>query len=205
MQLPNFNCGSLIRSNICHTVLPTKAKERLVKDLEKRLDLDLDSILQSPKLRLQLSPAELDKQLLELYKNIADGPRGDVLRVLGGGQEVAFQDLFIKRRTAKYRRNQSVDQSSLSFGPFSDSMEAHDAKSPTVSQWVQQALSKNLENSAVAPNSNQNTKKSPSGQDNLKMCIRSQVVSHTRTVPFFTSRSQFCPPRSATRSSSLLI
>ena len=45
-------------------------------ELNKKLDLDIDDILESPKLRLNLSPAELDNQLLDLYKWVADGPRG---------------------------------------------------------------------------------------------------------------------------------
>ncbi|CAJ1917128.1 unnamed protein product [Cylindrotheca closterium] len=187
-------------------VLPEKVKERLISDLENRLDLDIDEILESPKLRLQLSPAELDNKLLDLYKNILNGPRGDVLRVLGGGQEVAFQDLYIKRSTSKLRKNQDVDQSSLSFGPFSDSIiEARDAKPNTASQWVQQALAKNLKSDDFATeNSKRKTKKPPKGKANMKMCIPNRI-SNQRFVPLVTSPSQFCPPQSATRSFSLLV
>lgn len=166
--------------------------------------MDIDNILESPKLRLQLSPAELDKKLLEFYKDVTDGPRGDVLRVIGGGQEVAFQDLYIKRRASRSRRNQDVDNSSLSFGPLNDSVEVNDIKPKTASQWVQQALVKNLENSFTAPKSKPNKKNSENDKNNMKMFNPSHKFNSGRVLPI-TSKSQFCPPRSSTRSFSLLI
>ena len=161
-------------------------------------------MLESPKLRLQLSPAELDKRLLELYKNISDGPRGDLLRVLGGGQEVAFQDFYIKRRASKLRRNKDIDSSSLSFGPFGDSLDEEDIKPNTASQWVQKALVKNLENSLTTPKPKPNKKASAKDKSNMKM-LNPSHRSVSGRVAYVTSPSQFCPPRSATRSFSLLI
>mmetsp|Transcript_42849 Transcript_42849/g.103622 ORF Transcript_42849/g.103622 Transcript_42849/m.103622 type:complete len:84 (-) Transcript_42849:85-336(-) len=83
-------------------------------------------------------------------------------------------------------------------------MEAHDAKPNTASKWVQQALVKNLESSVTTPSSKEKTKKPPKGKKNTKMCSPSHI-STPRRVPLVTSPSQFCPPRSATRSFSLLI
>lgn len=117
------------------SVLPNRVKQSLVNELDKRLDLDIDFILQSPKLRLQLSPAELDKQLLELYKNVADGPSGDVLRIVGGGNDVALQDLYIKTKNRSKNR-----QSPLGPATSEDTIE----KERTTSQWVNSVLKKNL-------------------------------------------------------------
>eukprot|EP00977_Amphora_coffeiformis_P012775 scaffold3231_cov184-Amphora_coffeaeformis.AAC.1 len=55
--------------------LPQSVKERLAQDLEKRLDIDIDEIIESPKLRVKISPAVLDKQLLELYNRVTSGPQ----------------------------------------------------------------------------------------------------------------------------------
>jgi hypothetical protein len=185
-------------------------KGRLISELEKRLDLDIDDMLESPKLRLQLSPGELDKQLLELYKNIANGPRGDVLRVIGGGQEVAFQDLYIKRRAGKKRRNQAFNQASLSFGPFDSLGDDSSEESQTASQWVQQALNKNLQGNLVPTTIlKPGTKsKSPQGDNNnMKMCAQlenSRIHVHSNS-PMACTAKQFCPPRKSTLSFSVLI
>eukprot|EP00566_Odontella_aurita_P001677 CAMPEP_0113546674 /NCGR_PEP_ID=MMETSP0015_2-20120614/11934_1 /TAXON_ID=2838 /ORGANISM="Odontella" /LENGTH=897 /DNA_ID=CAMNT_0000447149 /DNA_START=463 /DNA_END=3153 /DNA_ORIENTATION=- /assembly_acc=CAM_ASM_000160 len=88
-------------------VLPADLQQRLLKELDKRLDLDLDEVLQSPKLRLKLSPAELDKQLLEFYDSVTKGPRGDILRVIGGGNDVAMQDFYLKRQTMRENREKN--------------------------------------------------------------------------------------------------
>lgn len=63
--------------------------------------MDLDELMSSPKLRVKLSPAKLDKLLLELYDSVADGPSGDVFRVIGGGVNVGKQDLYLKQQQSK--------------------------------------------------------------------------------------------------------
>jgi hypothetical protein len=79
-----------------NTVLPKTRRERMAADLEQKFDFDIDEILESPKLRLQLSPAELDKSLLELYDNVSRGPSGDVLRLIGaGGNPIGLQNLYM--------------------------------------------------------------------------------------------------------------
>lgn len=82
-------------------VLPKDLQHRVVNELEKKLDLDLDKVLASPKLRLKLSAAELDKQLLELYNKVSQSPSGDVLRVVGGGTDVGKQNLYLKQQARK--------------------------------------------------------------------------------------------------------
>lgn len=74
------------RSNLSHEiqaskVLPSSIQKTIVAELDKRRDLDMDKFVSSPKVRLRLSPAELDKQLLDLYNSVAV----DALRVLFGG------------------------------------------------------------------------------------------------------------------------
>ena len=70
----------------------------MVKELDKRLDLDVDELLASPKLKVQLSPAELDRKLLEFYNSVTEGPGGDVLRMIGGGANVGRQTYYMKQQ-----------------------------------------------------------------------------------------------------------
>ena len=86
-----------------NNVLPEDLQHRVVNELEKKLDLDLDTVLASPKLRLKLSAAELDKQLLELYNKVSQSPSGDVLRVVGGGTDVGKQNLYVKQQARRGR------------------------------------------------------------------------------------------------------
>ncbi|KAL7580794.1 hypothetical protein ACA910_001072 [Epithemia clementina (nom. ined.)] len=94
-------------------VLPKKLKERLAADLQKKLDLEIEEMLESPKLRLKLSPAELDKTLLELYDSISAGPSGDVLRVIGGGGSIGLQNMYMRRQAMKQRRRSGRSGSDL--------------------------------------------------------------------------------------------
>ena len=55
--------------------------------------------MSQPELRLQLSPAELDKSLLELYNQVSVSPGGDILRVIGGGTDVGRQNQYIQQKT----------------------------------------------------------------------------------------------------------
>lgn len=84
-------------------VLPKDLQLKLISELDKRLDVDLDELLNSPKLRVKLSPAKLDKLLLELYDGVTKGPGGDVFRVIGGGANVGRQALYIKEQQSGKR------------------------------------------------------------------------------------------------------
>lgn len=98
---------------------------KLIAELDKRLDVDLDELLNSPKLRVKLSPAKLDKLLLELYDGVTKGPGGDVFRVIGGGANVGRQALYIKQQQSKLAKSQyqeklpHEDFASLPDGPTS--------------------------------------------------------------------------------------
>jgi hypothetical protein len=127
-------------------ILPKKVKERILLELDKRLDLDIDDILESPKLRMKISPAELDKSLLELYETLSEGPSGDVLRVIGGGGSVGMQNLYMKRQASKERWNRIKSGAPMqddSFPYFIEEVPTAD-KERTASQWVQWSLQRNI-------------------------------------------------------------
>jgi hypothetical protein len=196
-------------------VLPSGVKQTLVTELDKRLDLDIDNIMDSPKLRLELSPAELDKRLLELYESLLAGPRGDVLRIIlgGGGQDVALQNFYMKRHAARERAKEATNQTNVSFGPFEIDGGA-DANAQTASQWVQRALKRNLPKSSIpiSPSKSDEQPVRPQGdEDNtkMKMSISHSAFGNPRsrslcvTIPS-SGAKRFCPPRRSA-SFSLLI
>jgi hypothetical protein len=122
--------------------------------------LDFDEILESPKLRIQLSPFELDKSLLELYDKVAQGASGDVLRVIGGGGPVALQNLYMKRLAAKSNRRKLVTGANLDMFPSFAGEVDPDEKERTVTQGVRWALSWNLPRiNNPSPNKNQEIEK----------------------------------------------
>jgi len=172
-----------------------------VNELDKRLDLDIDSILQSPKLRLQLSPAELDKKLLELYKNVSDGPSGDVLRVIGGGNDVALQDLYVKGKTRSSKNPQSF------FGQFDALGDDSKEKERTASQWVNSVLKRNLPKTDVGLVRREDNDDKKDKSDEMTMSVSSgphlQFASISPRPRAFTD--SFCVGRSRVSSFSLLI
>ena len=86
-------------------VLPKDIQQRLLKELDRRLDLDVDELLGSPKLKVKLSPAELDRRLLDFYNNLYQSPGSDVLRVIGGGSNVGRQNYYLKQQALKRRQD----------------------------------------------------------------------------------------------------
>jgi hypothetical protein len=123
-------------------VLPTQLRDRLVADLDKRLDLDIDELFDSPKLRLQLSPAELDKSLLELYDTVSKSPGGDLLRLICGGGPIGLQNLYIRRQTQKNLYQQGVFAEFFP-SPLDDESERDDPAKRTPAQRIRWALRKN--------------------------------------------------------------
>ena len=91
-------------------VLPQELQNKMVKELDKRLDLDVDELLASPKLKVELSPAELDKILLEFYNGVSEGPGGDVLRMIGGGANVGRQKYYMKQQAMRLKRVQRQEE-----------------------------------------------------------------------------------------------
>mmetsp|Transcript_47371 Transcript_47371/g.57358 ORF Transcript_47371/g.57358 Transcript_47371/m.57358 type:complete len:393 (-) Transcript_47371:183-1361(-) len=137
-------------------VLPAPVTNALVSELDKRLDLDLDQLLTSPKLRFKLSPAELDETLLDIYNKVSESPSGDVLRVIGGGTDVGWQKRYLWRQKWSKRRNELLQQHSfLGGGSGKDGQSAHlsdmennhsdaDDKDLMPAEWVSRALYRNL-------------------------------------------------------------
>ena len=124
-------------------------RDRLVSELDKRLDLDIDALLDSPKLRLKLSPAELDKSLLELYDTMSESPGGDILRLIGGGGMVAMQNLYIRRHAERERWRKLKEGSAFSaldiFPSYVDDVDIDDERyDGTPTQLIRQSLRRNL-------------------------------------------------------------
>lgn len=129
------NFRSRLAQDITKTnVLPKDLQLKLISELDKRLDVDLDELLNSPKLRVKLSPAKLDKLLLELYDGVTKGPGGDVFRVIGGGANVGRQALYIKQQQSGKRPIYPGTQPLEDFASFPDG--------PT--SLVKRALKRNL-------------------------------------------------------------
>jgi len=191
-------------------VLPNRVKESFVNELDRRLDLDFDNMLQSPKLRLQLSPAELDKQLLEFYKSVVDGPSGDILRQLGGGSDVALQDLYIKKNSLRGRSKNPQSFGNVSIGPFDALGEDSDKEERTASQWVNSVLRRNLPKiDDVESHQEDHAEKKKDKSDELTMSL-SRRGSDLRPLSCYPPRpplfrDSFCVGRSRVSSFSLLI
>lgn len=197
-------------------VLPAPLKQRMLNELDKRLDLDIDNVLETPKLRLKLSPAELDKQLLELYNRVTDGPGGDILRMFGGSQEIARQNLYLKRHARREREKNKTNQTSLAFGPFDSLDEDSDAGKRTASQQVKWSLRRNLPKSITPfPQSAPRKQQNPPSEKNddtskMKMSLTTSLSTREKTScvgawQLAPVTNRFCPPRSRTSSFSLLI
>ena len=191
--------------------MPGPLKERLLSELDKRLDLDIENVLETPKLRLKLSPAELDKQLLELYIRVTDGPGGDILRMFGGSQEIAQQNLYLKNHAKRERARNKVNQTSLAFGQSDALDEDTDAEKRTASQWVKWSLRRNFPLPQSTPRKLQNPPSEKNDDNsNMKMSLTTSLstrkerscVGAWQLAPV---ANRFCPPRSRTSSFSLLI
>ena len=182
-------------------VLPKELQKRMLAELNKRLDLDIDAILESPKLRLQLSPAELDKQLLDFYTKASQGPSGDILRVIGGGANVGRQNLYLKQQARKQRKSSDF----FTFPDVFADLEDTDERERTTTQWVKLALSRALPpKSSPSFTKKKATSLSAKNQDSTKMsfsypsfCRSYQPITTAKTVRF---GSYMRPPRSTTLS-----
>ena len=120
-------------------VFPKSIEQRIVSELEKRLELDLDELVNSPRVRLQLSPAELDAQLLELYNSLSQGPGGEAIRSILGGEYNSKQNLKIKRTP--------INPKPI-FSPQSDFFEEFSGQNEFVpEEWVKKTLKKNFPSS----------------------------------------------------------
>jgi hypothetical protein len=119
-------------------------RDLLVAELDKRLELDIDEFLDSPKLRLKLSPAELDKSLLEFYDTVSESPGGDILRVICGGGSIGLQNLYMRRHAERERWRRMKEGTLFDiFPPFVEDDGAEE-KDATVTQLIRRSLRRNL-------------------------------------------------------------
>lgn len=194
-------------------VLPKPLKDRLLSELNKRLDLNLDEILESPKLRLKLSPAELDKSLLELYDKISESPSGDILRLISGGGSIGMigmQNLYMKRQADK----RGATAEALPY--FLDDVEIEENDKMPV-QRVRLAMRRNLKlpkisDSRAALNAKKTIPQPDREQqrDNPSMCVLgNQRVPAKKLHSWAGLRSpnsvKLQPPKRGSQSFSLLI
>ena len=99
---------------------------------------------------MKLSPAELDKSLLELYDTVSESPGGDMLRLIGGGGAVALQNLYMRRHAERERWRKLKDGvafSALDIFPTyvdDDGNEADEIYDGTPTQLIRQSLGRNL-------------------------------------------------------------
>jgi len=174
----------------------------MISELDKSLNLDLDEILESPKLRLQLSPAELDRQLLDLYTKVSQGQSGDVFRVIGGGANVGRQNLYMKQQAQK-QSPKGMDFFTL---PVFD-LEDTDERERTTTQWVKLALSRTLPKNSPSFTKKQETSLRAKNKDSTKMSFSCpsfyksnyQPMNTMKTVRFGSTPATR-PPRSTTLS-----
>jgi hypothetical protein len=152
-------------------VLPKFLRDYFISELDKRLDLDIDEIIESPKLEVNLSPAELDNQLLELYNKISESPGGDVLRLIGGGQEIGLQNLYIKRQAKKNRSRGKEIQDAQRQHRFPFVFDGNEWGIGTASQRVKWALQRNIPSGQRAENSAKTTVLRSKKQDSSKMSM----------------------------------
>lgn len=175
----------------------------MITEVDKRLDLDLDEILESPKLRIQLSPAELDKQLLDLYTKVSQGQSGDVFRVIGGGASVGRQNLYMKQQARK-EAGKGLDLFTL---PVFADLDDIDAGERTTTQWIKLALSRTRPKGNSSFAKKQATSLSAKNKDSTKMSLECpwfrtsyhRPLSSVKTIRF-GSRPAMRPPRSTTLS-----
>jgi len=123
----------------------------MIRELNRRLDLDVNTLLNSssPKLRLQLSPAELDKRLLNLYDDMASGPRGDVLRWIGAGGSatVSAQWQYLRRMEMKKKVREEwgkVGGAEMA-GPVFLEDGGETGRGPSATKWVKRVLRRNMQ------------------------------------------------------------
>jgi digalactosyldiacylglycerol synthase len=171
-------------------VLPLELQEKMLGELDKRLDLDVDELLGSPKLKIQLSPAELDRQLLDLYNTISENPGADIFRTVMGGANVGRQNMYIReqmRKESKARALQERRSGNTVIPQFLDDVGGGDTRSAT--KWVKKALRRNMQSSgnhSLIPESKLSSSKqsssSPYFADESKTTMRLSLTNSRKRI-----------------------
>lgn len=176
----------------------------MLAELDKRLELDVDELLSSPKLKLQLSPAELDNQLLELYKAVVDNPTSDALRSALGGSKVGRQGYYLKQQALKAKTKARVEnaQNKPQF--------LNDAGEGDATKWIKQTLRRNLQsngNKSFLPDKKHMSKTKDSQKNDhpsMMLSLGNQNYHRARTSLSFPT-NQHRISRLSSRIPSLLI
>jgi digalactosyldiacylglycerol synthase len=163
------------------SVLPKPLREKMLSELNKRLDLNLDEILESPKLRLKLSPAELDKACLEVHDKISQSPSGDVLRVLCGAGSIGLQNLYMRRQAIKQKRR---DRTGESVPYFLDDVDMEEESERMPVQRIRWAMRRNL------PKKNGKSSTLPA----RKKATAVEQTTQTRDTPSMSALGRKPPP-----------
>lgn len=179
-------------------------------ELDKRLELNIDEFLDSPKLRLKLSPAELDKSLLELYDNVSESPGGDILRLIGGGGAVAMQNLYMRRHAERDQWRNLRDGIALDIFPtYVDDIDTPDDKEKTVTQMIRRSLRRNIPqlDRQFTDREELNGNNAEKSQTTPRMCcIQKAPISKTFGVRTWSGlRPIRMPPRRSSIKLSILI
>lgn len=202
------------RSNLSHeilrsNVLPEDLQKRMLSELDKRLEVDVDSLLASPKLKLQLSPAELDKQLLDLYNAFAENPSADMVRTVLGGANVGRQGHYLKEQARKQKNLVRLESGEKNALPqFLDDVGVGEYRSAT--SWIKKTLRRNLQQSGS--HSFLQDKKMPSNINEKKLKDKTTMTTtfgrsqaSSSTMIFGSFPKQYTARRLSSRLPSLLI
>ena len=162
----------------------------MLSELDKRLDLDIEEILASPKLRVKLSPAELDQSLLELYDKLSESPSGDLLRLIGGGGSIAMQNLYMRRKAQKELQRGVMPELLPSLSNYETETNKETYSTPT--QLVRWAMRKNLPNNRQAATTAA-TSKYKASKSKSEESLQMSTFSFERPAPLtgFKSFSTF--------------
>jgi hypothetical protein len=180
-------------------VLPAPVRNRLLAELKKTFDFDIDELLDSPKLRVKLSPAEMDKALLKLYDTISESPGGDILRVIAGGGPIGLQNLYMRRHVEKERWRRLREGRNFDLFPtylFDD--DRREAKRTTASYLVRTSLRRNIpdlnsSNKAFGLNGDE---KGDDRDEAPKMCFGTRQTSlHAISIPKWNGLKRIPPSR----------
>jgi len=199
-------------------VLPEDIKNGMLTEIDKRLDVDVDELLASPKLKIQLSPAELDRQLLDLYNSVSENPGTDILRTVMGGANVGRQSYYIKNQALKAKARARIEsREANSITPqFLEDDGVDENRSAT--KWIKRALRRNLQTPSngqhflsenkIDSKGNKHTTKTPhhNKKDSTTMLNAIQCRHPVKTVSSYNfPKRAFAAPHLSSRIPSLLI
>ena len=134
---------------------------------------------------MKLSPAELDKSLLELYDSVSESPGGDILRLIGGGGAIALQNLYMRRRSERERWRKIKE--GATFSPLDifpsyvedDGSMDNEMNDGTPTQLIRQSLRRNLPR--ITPRTKSKAKATEVKSDTTPtMCVGASSFSRTR-------------------------